>query len=116
MLKNFGVNIVRLPPGCVSALHHRHTQQDEFIYILEGTPTLHRGSEIFPLKPGMVAGFPHGGLAHHLENHSNHDCVILEVGDRSPGDSVSYPCDDIQAVAGTDGKWQFTHKDGSPYT
>ncbi len=30
--------------------------------------------------------------------------MLLEVGDRSAGDSVSYPADDIQAVLGTDGK------------
>lgn len=115
MLKNFGVNLICLPPGCVSALHHRHTQQDEFIYVLEGTPTLYRGDEIHLLAPGMVVGFPSGGLAHHLENRSNSDCVILEVGDRSAGDSVSYPSDDIQALSAPDGKWLFVHKDGTPY-
>src|SRR6185369_15651114 len=39
-LRNFGVNLTRLPPGQVSALHHRHSRQDEFIYVLEGCPTL----------------------------------------------------------------------------
>ena len=37
-LTNFGVNLTRLPPGAVSALRHAHTKQDEFIYILEGSP------------------------------------------------------------------------------
>lgn len=115
MLKNFGVNLVRLPPGSLSALHHRHTQQDEFIYVLEGTPTLHRGNELHLLAPGMVVGFPQGGLAHHLENLSDADCVILEVGDRSAGDCVSYPSDDIQATKAPDGRWLFTRKDGTPY-
>lgn len=35
-LKNFGVNLTRLTPGAVSALHHRYSRQDEFVYILEG--------------------------------------------------------------------------------
>jgi len=39
-LKNFGVNLTRLSPGGESALLHRHSKQDEFIYVLEGTPTL----------------------------------------------------------------------------
>lgn len=38
--------------------------------------------------------------------------VYLEIGDRRPGDEASYPNDDIQAALGTDGNWQFTHKDG----
>ena len=38
---NFGVNLTQLAPSAVSALRHAHTTQDEFIYILEGHPTLH---------------------------------------------------------------------------
>src|SRR5215210_2178737 len=38
-LKNFGVNLTRLAPGGESALLHRHSKQDEFVYILEGEPT-----------------------------------------------------------------------------
>jgi len=39
-LTNFGVNLTRLKPGGSSALRHAHTKQDEFVYILEGRPTL----------------------------------------------------------------------------
>ena len=114
-LKNFGVNLVHLPPGSLSALHHSHSLQDEFIYVLEGHPTLFRGDESVQLAPGMIAGFPAKGLAHHLENKTDTLCVVLEVGDRSVGDSVTYPSDDIQAVTAVDGTWHFVHKDGSPY-
>lgn len=114
-LKSFGVNLTRLPPGAVSALHHCHTRQDEFIYVVEGEPTLFSGTEKMQLGPGMVAGFAAGGAAHHLENLTDHDCVVLEIGDRQAGDEVSYPEDDIQAVLGEDGKWCFVHKDGAPY-
>lgn len=114
-LTNFGVNLTTLSPGAVSALHHRHSRQDEFIYVLEGEPTLITDAGAMQLHPGMVAGFPAGGTAHHLENRTDQDCVILEMGDRSPGDTVSYPADDIQAALGEDGKWRFVHKDGQPY-
>jgi uncharacterized cupin superfamily protein len=42
------------------------------------------------------------------------DVLYLEVGDRTPGEEVNYPDDDI---AGTflDGQWKFAHKDGTPY-
>ena len=43
-LKNFGVNLTRLAPGAVSTLHHQHSRQDEFVYVLEGQPTLFTGS------------------------------------------------------------------------
>jgi uncharacterized cupin superfamily protein len=39
-LTNFGVNLTRLPAGCMSALRHTHLREDEFIYILEGEPVL----------------------------------------------------------------------------
>lgn len=114
-LKNFGVNLTRLPPGARSSLHHRHSRQDEFIYVVEGGPTLVTDNGEIVLHPGMVAGFPANGTAHHLENRTEHDCVMLEVGDRTRGDEVSYPGDDLTARLGSDGRWRFTHKDGLPY-
>lgn len=114
-LRNFGVNLTTLRPGATSALHHLHSRQDEFIYVVEGEPTLLTDHGETQLHPGMVAGFPAGGTPHHLENRTDRDCVILEVGDRTPGDAVSYPDDDLQAVLGPDGAWRFARKDGTPW-
>jgi uncharacterized cupin superfamily protein len=114
-LKNFGVNLTRLAPGGESALLHRHSRQDEFIYVLEGQPTLVTDSEEILLSPGMCAGFPALGIAHQLVNRTERDVVYLEVGDRSPGDEGSYPRDDLKASLGPDGKWIYTHKDGRSY-
>ena len=114
-LRNFGVNLTGLQPGGESALLHRHSAQDEFIYILEGTPTLVTDRGDVEMSPGMCAGFAAGGIAHQLVNRSNQPVVYLEIGDRSPGDSATYPLDDIKAELGPDGKWIFTHKDGSSY-
>jgi uncharacterized cupin superfamily protein len=115
-LSNFGVNLTRLPPGTVSALRHAHTRQDEFIYIVSGDPVLVDDAGETQLHPGMCAGFAAGsGNAHHLVNRSAQDAWYLEVGDRSPGDMVSYPDDDLVAALGDNGRWQFKHKDGEPY-
>jgi uncharacterized cupin superfamily protein len=114
-LTNFGVNLTRLAPGALSALRHAHRLQDEFIYIVSGHPTLITSRGEAELAPGMCAGFKAGGGdAHHLVNRTSEDVFYLEVGDRTEGDVVTYPDDDIQAVA-TEGKWRFSHKDGSPY-
>ena len=114
-LVNFGVNLTRLKPGAVSALRHAHTKQDEFVYILEGAPTLVTDAGRTPLAPGLCAGFKAGtGDAHHLLNETDQDVVYLEIGDRSPGDEGSYPDDDIEARLVAAG-WRFTHKDGTPY-
>lgn len=114
-LTNFGVNLTRLASGAISALRHAHRTQDEFIYILEGAPVLRTDAGETPLAPGMCAGFAAGsGDAHQLFNPGPLDAVYLEVGDRSAGDSVTYPDDDLLAVW-RDGRWQFMHKDGRPY-
>lgn len=115
-LSNFGVNLTRLAPGAMSALRHAHSHQDEFVYILEGEPTLVTEGNRTKLAPGLCAGFKAGsGNAHHLVNETARDVIYLEIGDRSAGDTAVYPDDDIAARLGPDGKWRFVRKDGTPY-
>ncbi len=114
-LTNFGVNLTRLEPGAASALRHAHTKQDEFVYILQGNPTLHTDEGLTRLSPGMCAGFKAGtGNAHRLLNETSEEVVYLEVGDRTPGDEGRYPDDDLKALL-VEGKWQFVHKSGAHY-
>ncbi len=114
-LRNFGVNLTRLPPGAQSSLMHSHSRQDELVYILEGEPVLMTGSGETPLRPGMCAGFPAQGEAHHIVNRSDRDVLMLEIGDRAEGDEVRYPLDDLRAVRAADGSWHFARKDGTPW-
>ncbi|MGC3999523.1 MAG: cupin domain-containing protein [Anaeromyxobacter sp.] len=114
-LRAFGVNLTRIPAGDVSALHHRHSVQDEWVYVLEGRPTLVTDAGEVELAPGMCAGFPAGGTAHHLENRTAQDVVVLEVGDRAAGDRVTYPGEDLALDFGPDGRPRITHRDGTPY-
>lgn len=114
-LANFGVNLTRLLPGGSSSLRHAHTKQDEFVFVLEGHPTLHTDEGRTRLSPGMCAGFKAGtGNGHRLVNETEQDVVYLEVGDRTAGDAATYPDDDIRAER-VDGAWRFTRKDGTPY-
>ncbi len=114
-LTNFGVNLTRLAPGGVSALRHAHTKQDEFVYILEGRPTLHTDEGRIELAPGSCAGFKAGtGNGHRLVNETDEDVLYLEIGDRTPGDAVIYPDDDLAATF-VGGERRFARKDGSLY-
>jgi uncharacterized cupin superfamily protein len=115
-LTNFGVNLTYLSPGAISALAHSHSKQDEFILVLEGTPTLVLGEEEFALYPGDCHGFKAGtGIAHQLVNRSEESVTYLEIGDRTEGDEVEYPNDDLKARQLTNGVWTLTHKDGRSY-
>jgi len=112
-LTNFGVNLTKLAPGAVSSLRHTHTKQDEFVFTLEGYPTLQTDEGNTRLSPGLCAGFKAGtGNGHRLLNETSQEVGYLEVGDRRPKDQAHYPDDDIEATL-MHGKWIFQHKDGT---
>jgi uncharacterized cupin superfamily protein len=112
-LTDFGVNVLRLPPGAWSSQRHWHSKEDEFVWVLEGQVVLvtNAGEEV--LNPGDCAGFKAGVAdGHHIQNRSQRTAVLLEVGSRHDGeDTVDYP--DIDMRIGAD---QITrHKDGTSY-
>jgi uncharacterized cupin superfamily protein len=114
-LKNFGVNLTSLAPNAISSVRHCHSKQDEFVYIVQGRPTLITDDGRWQLSPGMCMGFPAGtGNAHHLCNETEEDVLFLEIGDRAAGDEVTYPDDDL-ALVRVSGEVQYVHKDGTPY-
>jgi uncharacterized cupin superfamily protein len=112
-LKDFGVNLMRLPPGGWSSQRHWHSHEDEFVYILEGELTLVEDNGETVLRAGDCAAFPKGsGNGHHMINRSQALAIYLEVGSRSPNDLTV--CSDVDMMsANADGR--FVHKDGSPY-
>jgi uncharacterized cupin superfamily protein len=114
-LTRFGVNLTTIPPGAVSALRHWHSHEDEFIYVVSGELTLVTDGGEQRLGPGACAGFPAGRAdGHCLVNRTDRDAVYLEVGDRRPEDTVTYPDDDIAGRATPQGR-RFTRKNGTPY-
>lgn len=114
-LTNFGVNLTTLAPGAASSLRHAHSLQDEFIFIVSGTPTLVTDEGRTLLSPGMCAGFKAGsGNAHQLLNESSEPVVVLEVGDRTDGDTATYPEADLMGRQ-LDGQWSFFRKNGEAF-
>jgi uncharacterized cupin superfamily protein len=108
---NFGVNLVRLEPGAASSQRHWHTHEDEFLYVLEGTPTLVTDAGEALLRPGLAAGFPKGEAnGHHLVNRTEAPVLFLVVGDRSAEDECFYPDVDMEITGGV-----LRHKDGTPW-
>ncbi|MET7150164.1 cupin domain-containing protein [Xanthomonas sp. PPL139] len=112
-LRDFGVNLTRLPPGGWSAQRHWHCEEDEFVYVIEGELVLIEDDGEILLRAGECAAFPkNSGNGHHLVNRSDADAVYLEVGSRSPDDVIT--CSDIDMMSPSrDGR--FLHKDGTPY-
>ena len=110
-LEQFGVNLLRLPPGVWSSQRHWHTHEDEFVFVVEGEVVLVTDSGEEVLRAGDCAGFKANDTnGHHLQNRSDSDALVLEVGSRIEGDAAYYP--DIDLVAkGT----SYLHRDGAPY-
>ncbi len=115
-LTQFGVNLLRLPPGQWSAQRHWHHREDELIYVLEGEVMLVTDAGEQVLRPGMVAGFKAGVAdGHHLVNRSDKDAVVLEVGTRDAREEADYSDIDMLVRLDENGKDRYVRKDGTPY-
>ncbi len=113
-LSDFGVNLVRLPPGKWSSQRHWHTHEDEFVWVLEGEVVCVEDDGDHVLGPGDCVGWKAGATnGHCLQNRSGTVAVYLEVGSRRPAvDGCDYP--DIDMVA-RPGEAFYRHRDGVPY-
>ena len=117
-LTQFGVNLVRVPPGSWSSQRHWHTHEDEFVYLIEGEAILVTGNGETIMKPGDFAGFPAGDDdGHHLQNRSDRDAVFLVVGSRRESDDEIHYSDIDMHLPNTpgQGRVKFTRKDGTLY-
>lgn len=113
-LTDFGVNLMRLPPGNWSSQRHWHSHEDDFVYVLEGELTLIEDGGETLLRGGNCAAFPKGtGNGHHMINKSGAMAVYLEVGSRAPADVTT--CSDIDMIC-TNAGGGFLHKDGTSYS
>ncbi len=111
-LTQYGVNLLRLPPGVWSSQRHWHPLGDEFIYVLSGEVTLVTDAGAEVLHAGHAAGFKAGDPdGHCLQNRSNAEALVLEIGTRIADDGATYSDIDMLATGGG----QYTHKDGTPY-
>jgi len=112
-LTDFGINLMRLPPGGWSSQRHWHSHEDEFVYLLEGELVLIEDDGETLLRAGDCAAFAKGeGNGHHMINRSTVTAIYLEVGSRQPADLTT--CSDIDLMsANADGR--FVHKDGAAY-
>lgn len=111
-LTQYGVNLLRLPPGAWSSQRHWHAKEDEFVYVLSGEVVLvtDAGEEV--LHAGDCAGFKAGDPdGHYLQNRGTLDAMVLEIGSRFPDDCATYSDIDMKTAPGVG----YVHQDGTPY-
>ena len=114
-IDQFGVNLLRLPPGQWTSQRHWHTAEDEFTWVVEGEVVLVEDEGETILRAGDCAGFKAGvANGHHLVNKSPRDALYLEIGARSSHERAHYP--DVDLVGEKDERgFRFSHKAGEPY-
>lgn len=111
-LTQYGVNLLRLPPGAWSSQRHWHALEDEFVYVIAGEVVLVTEAGEAVLAAGDCAGFKAGEPdGHCLQNRSGADAIVLEIGSRRDGEAACYPDIDLRAEAGLG----YLHRDGTPY-
>ena len=113
-LTQFGVNLLRLPPGAWSSQRHWHEGEDELVVMLEGEAVLIEDEGETVMRPGDIAVFPKGvANGHHFVNRTDKPCRLIAVG-RAPAAPCYYSDIDMMVDPSRDDNL-YTHKDGTPY-
>jgi uncharacterized cupin superfamily protein len=111
-LTQFGAYLDMLMPGAWSSQRHWHSAEDEFLYLLSGTLTLHDNDRETEVLPGDAICWRHGDPnAHHLTNRGDIPARFLIVGSRCRGDICTYPDEGERQVNG-DTTWQIVTDSG----
>jgi len=93
-LARLGVNHETIFPGGRSSRPHAHSEEEEFVFVVEGRPSLWVDGHLVELDPGDSVAFPAGtGIAHSFLNNSDAPVKLLIVGEHSSTDRVDYPVD-----------------------
>jgi uncharacterized cupin superfamily protein len=92
-LMRIGVHHERLPPGRRLSWPHAEADEEEFVYVIAGTPDLWLDGNLKRLREGDGVGFPAGtGIAHTFINNTAEDVRLLVVGEASRERSrLDYP-------------------------
>lgn len=92
-LRRVGIHHHRLPPGRRTSFPHAESAEEEFVYVIEGTPDVWLDGKLYRLTPGDGVGFPAGtGLSHSFLNNTEAEIRLLVVGETHKAENrIFYP-------------------------
>jgi uncharacterized cupin superfamily protein len=92
-LKRIGIHHVRLLPGRRTSYPHAESAEEEFVYVLEGTPDAWIDGHLHRLAPGDSVGFPAGtGICHSFLNNTREEVRLMVIGEATkPENRLHYP-------------------------
>ena len=83
-LQRLGIHHELLPPGRRTSWPHAESDEEEFVYVIEGRPLAWVDGHVHQLSPGDGVGFPAGtGIAHTFINDTEEPVRLLVVGEAS---------------------------------
>ena len=92
-LARIGIHHERLLPGRRTSYPHAESHEEEFVYVIEGTPDAWLDGVMHRLRPGDAVGFPAGtGQCHSFINNTEAEVRLLVVGETpKPENRIFYP-------------------------
>ena len=92
-LERIGIHHNRLLPGRRTSYPHAESAEEEFVYVLEGTPDVWIDGHLHALKPGDSVAFPAGtGICHTFINNTDHEVRLLVIGETLKDENrIRYP-------------------------
>ena len=92
-LEKIGIHIDTLPPGRRTSWPHAESEEEEFVYVIKGSPEVWIDGNIHKLDEGDFVAFPAGtGIAHTFLNNSDEDVLLLVGGEvRKKTNKIIYP-------------------------
>ncbi|EMH4164382.1 cupin domain-containing protein [Pluralibacter gergoviae] len=105
-LLRLGIHHERLPPGRRTSYPHAESDEEEFIYVLEGRPQVWINGYLWPLEPGDCVSFPAGtGVCHTFLNNTEEEVCLLVVGEvNKKHNRIYYPLNQEYAATRAD-RW-----------
>jgi uncharacterized cupin superfamily protein len=92
-LRRIGIHHNRLPPGRRTSYPHAESAEEEFVFVLEGTPDVWIDGHLHRLGPGDSVAFPAGtGICHTFLNNTAQEVRLLVIGEATkPENRIRYP-------------------------
>ena len=83
-LRRLGIHHDTIMPGWRSSQPHAERDEEEMVFILDGTPDLWSDGYLYRMKPGEGAGWPgRDGAAHCFINNTDKPVRMLTIGEAS---------------------------------
>ena len=92
-LVRLGINLQRLPPGRRSSWPHAESDEEEFVYVIEGEVDAWVDGQLHRMRAADFAAFPAGtGICHCFINNTRNEALLLAGGEAAkPDNRIVYP-------------------------